>query len=113
MTLLRGDIYLANLNPQKKPNEIGKLRPVVVVQSNFINENDYPTTIVVPLSTKLIDDVSPLRYRVTKRAKLLYDSDALIAHIRAIDNGRFMEKIASLTSREIEDIRQCIDEVIS
>ena len=113
MTLSKGEIYLANLNPQKKPNEIGKLRPVVVVQSDFINENGYPTTIVVPLSTKLIDDVSPLRYRITKREKLLYDSDALIAHIRAIDNGRFVERIASLTVHEMEEIRRCIEEVIS
>ena len=113
MTLLRGEVYLANLNPQKKPNEIGKLRPVVVVQSDFINENGYPTTIVVPLSTKLIDDVFPLRYRITKREKLQYDSDALIAHIRAIDNSRFVEKIASLLPQEIEEIRRGIEEVIS
>lgn len=112
MMVSRGDIYLANLNPQKKANEVGKIRPVLVVQSDFINENSYFTTIIIPLSTKLIDDTQPLRYRIKKREKLQFDSDALIAHIRSIDNDRFVEKIAKLTTLEMQSIKKLIIETI-
>ncbi len=112
MTVSKGEIWLANLNPQKKPNEVGKMRPVLVVQSDFLNVNNYPTTIVIPLSTKLIDDTEPLRYRVTKREKLQQNSDALIAHIRAIDNNRFVEKLACLIPKEIKSVKKLVTEII-
>lgn len=112
MMVSRGGIYLTNLNPHKKSNEVGKIRPVLVVQSDFINENSYPTTIIIPLSTKLIDDTQPLRYRIAKREKLQFDSDALITHIRAIDNDRFVEKIAKLSFTEMQTIKKLIIETI-
>ena len=112
MMVSRGDIYLANLNPQKRPNEVGKMRPVLVVQNNFINENSYPTTIIVPLTSQLIDDTQPLRYRIKKREKLQFDSDALVAHIRAIDNDRFVEKIAKLSLDEMQVVKNLILETI-
>jgi mRNA interferase MazF len=28
----RGEIWLANLNPNKKNNEVGKTRPVLIIQ---------------------------------------------------------------------------------
>ena len=110
--LYKGDIWLVNLNPIKKNNEMGKIRPVVVFQNNILNQNDYPTTIIIPLSTSLIDDAKPLRYRIKKRENLKKDSDIVITQIRAIDNSRFIEKIASLTLNEIKEIKQLLDEVI-
>ena len=110
--LCKGDIWLVNLNPIKKNNEMGKIRPVVVFQNNILNQNDYPTTIIIPLSTSLIDNTKPIRYRIKKRDNLKKDSDIVITQIRAIDNSRFIEKIASLTLNEIKEIKQLLDEVI-
>jgi len=112
MTALRSDIWLANLNPSKKANEVGKIRPVVIFQNDEINQSSYPTTIVLPLTTALIDDAKPLRFRVTKREKLQKDSDLLIAHIRSIDNARLIEKIASLSEDEMLEIKELLDEVL-
>ena len=112
MTALRGDIWLANLNPSKKANEVGKIRPVVIFQNDEINRSSYPTTVVLPLTTALIDDAKPLRFRVTKREKLQKDSDLLIAHIRSIDNARLIEKIASLSEDEMLEIKELLDEVL-
>ncbi len=112
MTVCQGEIYLTNLNPQKRANEVGKYRPTLVLQSDFINENAYPTTIVIPLTTRLIDNTKPLRYRVKKREKLKEDSDLLITQIRAIDNDRFVERLAKLTVDEINDIKKLLIEVI-
>ena len=100
----KGEIYLAKLNP-KKGNEVGKLRPVLIYQTDFLNEVKHPTTTVLPLSTVLIDDSYPLRYRVSEREKLEQNSDILCDQIRTIDNGRILpQKIAELTLKEILEV---------
>ncbi|MCI4406083.1 MAG: type II toxin-antitoxin system PemK/MazF family toxin [Sulfuricurvum sp.] len=100
----RGDIVLANLNP-KKGSEMGKVRPVLVLQSNLLNTISHPTTIIIPLSTHLIDDAYPLRYRIRARTLLQYDSDAVIDQIRAVDNVRITSDIlATLSTEEMADI---------
>jgi mRNA interferase MazF len=111
MHLCRGDIYIANLNPVKKNNEMGKIRPVLIYQNNELNQSDYPTTIILPLSTHLIDDAEPLRYRITKRDKLKEDSDVVLTQIRAIDNDRLIEKVASVSLNELQDIKKLFDEI--
>lgn len=108
----RGELWLTNLNPVKKNNEMGKVRPVLILQNNELNHSEYPTTIVIPLTTSLIDDAEPIRYRIERREKLLEDSDLVITQIRSIDNNRFIEKLASLTSEEMKKIKELLDEVI-
>ena len=108
----KGDIWLANLNPVKKNNEIGKVRPVVIFQTNELNQSDYPTTIILPLTTSLVDDAEPLRMRIAKREKLLKDSDVILAQIRAIDNSRFVEKLGAISDAEMEKIKELFDEII-
>lgn len=110
--LYKGDIWLVNLNPIKKSNEMGKIRPAVVFQNNELNQNNYPATIVIPLSTILIEDAEPIRYRITKRDDLKKDSDIVITQIRAIDNSRFVEKIGKLTDNEIKIVKEFIDEIM-
>lgn len=102
----KGEIYLAQLNP-KKGNEVGKLRPVLIFQTNLLNEVGHPTTTVLPLSTHLIDESYPLHFRVQKRDKLDTTSEILCDQIRTIDNQRIInEKITTLTQEEIEQINR-------
>ncbi|MBU1958265.1 type II toxin-antitoxin system PemK/MazF family toxin [bacterium] len=112
MTALRSEIWLANLNPSKKSNEIGKIRPVLIFQNDELNRSSYPTTIILPVTTSLIDDAKPLRFRVNKREKLQKDSDILIAHIRSIDNIRLIEKVATLSENEMLEVKELLDEVL-
>lgn len=109
----RGEIWLANLNPVKKNNEMGKIRPVLVFQNDELNHSEYPTTIIIPLTTSLIDDAEPIRMRVKKREKLLQDSDLVITQIRSIDNDRFVEKLASIKIEEMKKVKELFDEVTS
>ena len=108
----RGEIYLANLNLQKRSNEAGKIRPVLILQNDYLNESDYPTTIIMPLTTDLIDDAEPLRYRIVKSEGLEQESDLLITHIRAIDNKRLIKKIAKLLPAQLKEIKILLDEVL-
>lgn len=97
----KGEIYLAKLNP-KKGNEVGKIHPVLIYQTNTLNECEHPTTIVLPISTILINDAYPLRFRITKRDKLDKTSEVLCDQIRALDNQRILKGlITKLSNKEI------------
>ena len=97
----RGEIYLANLNP-KKGNEVGKLRPVLIYQTDMLNDILHPTTSILPLSTQLIDDSYPLRFRVQKRDRLEATSEILCDQIRTVDNARIInEKLTVLSQEEM------------
>lgn len=113
MMVCRGEIWLVNLNPAKKSNEMGKVRPVVVFQNDELNQSDYPTTIVIPLSTSLVDDAQPIRMRISAREDLEKDSDIVVTQIRAIDNDRFIQKLASLTLDEMSLLKELLDEILS
>lgn len=98
MELSRGDIVTVNLNP-KKGDEVGKIRPALILSGD--DENAIlDTVILMPLSTNLIDNMSPYRMRVTKRDNLKEDSDILINQIRTLSKQRIGEKIAKLSNDE-------------
>jgi len=109
----RGEIWLVNLNPVKKSNEVGKIRPALVLQNDELNHGGYPTTIIIPLTTSLIDDAEPLRYRIVAKDALQKDSDLLLAQIRSVDNARFLEKLTKLSTDEMNYIKQLLDEVLT
>jgi len=97
----RGSIYLAQLYPSKGA-EPGKLRPVLVLQTDLLNNIDHSTIIISPLSTNLVDDTYPLRIRISRRDKLLKTSDLLCDQIRSIDKTRLLpEKLATLNEKEM------------
>lgn len=113
MTVCRGEIWLLNLNPVKKNNEMGKIRPALVYQNDELNRSGYATTIIIPLSTSLIDNAEPIRMRVSKRDALEEDSDLVMTQIRAIDNDRFLKKLAVLTQKELQKVKELLDEIIN
>ena len=85
-----GEIWLANLNPSRG-TEAGKLRPVLIIQNQALLDVEHPSTLIIPLTTKLADHTEPLRLRIKAQDKLKKDSDLLIDQIRAIDNKRLID----------------------
>jgi mRNA interferase MazF len=85
----RGEIWLADLNPPHG-TEPGKTRPVLVIQSQTLLDADHPSTYVIPLTTRLVDDAEPLRIRIPAAGRLPRDSDLLMDQLRAIDNRRLI-----------------------
>src|SRR5947207_15228618 len=81
----RGEIWLADLNP-RHGTEPGKTRPVLIVQSQALLDAGHPSTIVIPLTTNLIEHAEPLRNRVAATERLMKTSDLLIDQVRTIDN---------------------------
>ena len=86
----RGEIWLADLDP-RHGTEPGKTRPVLIIQSQALLDVDHPSTIVVPLTTNLVEDAEPLRLRVPAIGKLHRASDLLIDQVRALDNRRLVK----------------------
>lgn len=108
----RGSIYLAKLYPSKG-SEPGKTRPVLILQTNMLNHNGHTTTIIVLLTTKMIDGAYPLRYRIKKRENLLQTSELLCDQIRAIDVKRLIpEKLATLSMQEMAEIEHQIQAIL-
>ena len=102
----RGNIYLAKLYPSKG-NEVGKKRPVVVLQTDILNTIGHTTLIILPLTTQLVDESYPLRYRLSKREALTEDSEVLCDQIRTISTQRLeAQKIATLTEKEMLHIQE-------
>ena len=92
------EVWLADLNPQIG-TEAGKIRPVVVIQTNFLNEIKHPSTIICPITTKINSESSILRVRINAGScGLNQNSDIMIDQIRTIDNSRFVKKIGVVTN---------------
>ncbi len=107
----RGEIWLANLNPSKG-TEPGKVRPVLIVQCQDLLDISHPSTLIIPLTTRLIDNAEPLRLRVQTEGQLKTDSDLLIDQIRAIDNKRLIDgPLLQCSDSMMTEINQCISEV--
>jgi len=104
MAYRRGGVYLVNLNPSRG-TEPGKIRPCIVMQSNLLNDVGHPSTTILPLTTQLIEDAAPLRYRLTSRDGLEYDSDVMLDQTRTIDNRRISgNMLTNLTNEEMGKI---------
>ena len=86
----RGAVWLANLNPGRG-TEPGKVRPVLILQNQVLLDVQHPSTLIIPLTTNLVEDAEPLRIRIRAGEGLERDSDLLIDQLRAIDNKRLIQ----------------------
>ncbi len=106
------EIWLADLNPQIG-TEAGKIRPVIIVQTNFLNEIAHPSTIICPIATKLNNESDILRIRINKgNCGLNENSEIMIDQIRAIDNSKFVKKIGFVTNEMKLKIQENIKNVL-
>jgi mRNA interferase MazF len=110
--LEHGAVWLADLNP-RRGTEPGKTIPVLIIQSQALLDAGHPSTLIIPLTTRLIEDAEPLRMRLSARDRLDRDSDLLIDQIRAIDNQRLVTgPLTLLGAEEISRIYSAILEVM-
>jgi len=110
--LKRGEIWLADLNPTHG-TEPGKTRPVLIVQSQALLDAKHPSTLIIPLTTNLVDEAEPLRIRIPASGRLSRDSDLLIDQLRAIDNQRLIKgPLARLKPTLMDRVAEAIHEVL-
>lgn len=111
-TRKRGEVWLADLNPPRG-TEPGKKRPVVIVQAQALLDAGHPSTVIVPLSTKLVEGAEPLRVRIKASGLLKKDSDALVDQVRAIDNRRLVDgPLLRLSDRQLTRLDDALLDVL-
>jgi len=107
-----GEIWLANLNPGRG-TEPGKVRPVLLLQNQALLDAGHTSTLIVPLTTNLVDDAEPLRLRVLAGSGLDRDSDLLVDQVRAIDNKHLVNgPLQQLDEQFMKRVYQSVTEVL-
>lgn len=95
MRARRGVLYLADLNP-RVGTEAGKVRPVLVVQTDLLNDAGHPSTWVLPCTTRLTGE-SLLRVVLPRGiAGNREDCEVMVDQSRAIDNRRLVRRLKPL-----------------
>jgi len=107
MTIERGDIYLAALDPVIG-REIAKTQPVVVVSNNLNNKHGGTIT-VLPLTSQKLKKVYPFEILLSKgNANLPKESKVKADQIRTLDKRRLIKRFGQLTEEQITLIDEAI-----
>lgn len=101
----RGQIYLADLNPIVGSEQGGE-RPVIVIQNDIGNRYS-PTSIVVPVSSRVYKRDLPVHVAL-KSECLPKKSIALLEQVRTIDKKRLKEYIGRVSKREMREIEKAM-----
>lgn len=104
MEFKRGHLYIVDFNPRVKTKP-GKLRPAVVIQSDLVNEAGYPSTIVIPTTTRLVENPGILRLRIRKgQGGLARESHLLLGQLIAVANESFRQEIGVLPAPLMDEL---------
>ena len=107
MKIKQFDIWIANLDP-RFGTEAGKSRPVLVVQTNLLNDV-HPSTLICPITTHVQPKANILRVHLQKgHFGLKQNCDVMIDQLRAIDNKRLMKRIGRVSDSVIEKVKENI-----
>lgn len=107
MTIKRGEVWLANLNPTRGSEQAGT-RPVIIFQNDAINQ--FTTTLLtIPLTTNLRRAALPSCVKVGKgEGGLKSDSVVLCHQLRVLDKTRLQRKLGSISQQTIDEIESCV-----
>ena len=112
MEIKKWNVYLADLNP-RFGTEPGKMRLVVVVQTDLLN-NHHPSTIVCPLTTQIFPESNILRVHLRKgEAGLMEKSDIMVDQLRAIDNRRFLKRLGIIGTTSQKKLTENIQIILN
>ncbi len=104
----RGEIWTANLNPSRG-REIGRIRPVLVMQANELIDADVPMVVVLPLTTHVYPQFRLWRVTVPARDRLKDACQVVVDQPRALDRTRIGDgPLTSLTAVELESVERSL-----
>lgn len=99
--ITRGGVYLAKMDPTKGA-DIGKIRPVVVLNAESILDISPSLLFVCPLSSQSHKTFRSLHLELPPRDNLHVISYALVEHARSIAIRRILyPRLAQLTQNEL------------
>jgi mRNA interferase MazF len=104
--VIRGDIWLVNLDPTVG-SEIKKTRPCVVLSPPEMHDH-LRTVIVAPMATK--SRAAPFRIGVTQGGQ---KSLILLDQLRAIDKARLAKKLGAVSAKTLTTALSTLQEVFA
>jgi mRNA interferase MazF len=103
MRARRGLLYLADLEP-RAGTEPGKVRPVLVVQTDLLNEVGHPSTWILPCTTRLTGE-NLLRVVLPRGiAGNREECEVMVDQSRAIDNRRLVRALKPLPKSILAEV---------
>jgi len=104
MSIKQYEIWIADLNP-RFGTETGKVRPVLIVQTDLLNKI-HPSTIICPITTNIQKQSELLRVHLEKGTGNVKEAcDIMIDQIRAIDNKRLIKRIGKIPTQKQERLK--------
>lgn len=104
MSIKQYEIWIADLNP-RFGTETGKVRPVLIVQTDLLNKM-HPSTIICPITTNVQKQSELLRVHLEKGTGNVKEAcDIMIDQIRAIDNKRLVKRIGKIPTQKQERLK--------
>ena len=96
MTVSRGEVWLANLNPTRGSEQAG-IRPVILFQNDAVSR--FTTTVLaIPLTTNLRRAALPSCVQIAQgEGGLMSDSIALCHQLRVLDKTRLQRKLGTIS----------------
>ena len=108
----RGQVWTGNLNP-RRGQEIGKIRPVLVIQGDWLSAAQGRTVVVLPLTSDVSESREPIRVTLRARDSLHEDSQVMVDQPRTLDRGRIgPEPLTELTAEELLKVEESLLAVI-
>lgn len=105
MKIKSGHMYWADLGASRGA-EPGKIRPVLVIQTNLLNQLGHGTVITL-LCTSQLRGESILRTSLPQRAAgNTVESEILIDQIRTVDRHYFKREIGAVPELIMKDVRR-------
>jgi mRNA interferase MazF len=107
MTVLRGEVWLADLNPTRGSEQAGT-RPVLILQNDAINS--YTNTVLAaPFTTNLRRAALPSCVSVAKdEGGLLSDSVLLCHQLRVMDKSRLYRRLGDVSAPTLAAVESCL-----
>ena len=104
----RGEIWLGRLNPARGA-EVGKTRPVLILQADFLTAQGHPTVIVVPLTSQVRPGTEPPNVYIAPRGGLKEPSQAMPDQPRTLDRSRLLRgPLTRLTGDEMRAVEKSL-----
>lgn len=108
----RREVWVANLNPSRGA-EIGKLRPVLIMQADRLTDSGTPMVVVLPMTTRVYTEFKRWRITVSARERLLKDCQVVVDQPRALDRARLGEgPLTRLTNDEMVRVEASLKAVL-
>ena len=107
MTIKRGEVWLAELNPIRGSEQAGK-RPVLILQNDSVNRFT-STFLAIPLTTNLRRASLPTCVLLPEgEGGLAKVSVALCHQLRVLDKSRLMRRLGSVSELTLTAIDHCV-----